>query len=110
MKASMRRRPFSLADGRHGPRLRRVHREGLLAEHVLARLERRDGPLGVEVVGQGNIDGLDLGIGDELGVGAVAPGYAESRGGLFGPGRAAARDRDDARLVRRERGWCMRSA
>ena len=42
-----------------------ARRERLLAEHVLARLERADGPLGVERVRQGIVDGLDLGIREE---------------------------------------------
>ena len=44
---------------RHLPRLRLVGRERLLAEHVLAGLERPDRPLGVEAVGQGVVHGRD---------------------------------------------------
>ena len=42
-----------------------VARERLLAEHVLAGLERFDRPLGVQRVRQRDVDRLDLGIGEQ---------------------------------------------
>jgi len=37
-----------------------VHRQGLLAEHHLARLGRGDGDLGMSIVGRANVDNLDI--------------------------------------------------
>ncbi len=48
--------------------LHRVAGEGLLAEHVLARFECGDRPLGVQPVRQRVVDGVDLGVGEEVGV------------------------------------------
>ena len=43
---------------------------GLLAEHVLARVGAALRPLGVEMVRQADVDGVDLGIGEQLVVAA----------------------------------------
>ena len=53
--------------------LGRVPREGLLAQHVLARLDGPDRPLAVERVRERDVDGVDRRVGEELLVGAVAP-------------------------------------
>ena len=49
----------------------RVRGERLLAQHVLAGLERGDGPFGVEPVGERVVDRVELGIGEERGVRVV---------------------------------------
>ena len=46
-------------------------RQRLLAEHVLAGLERADRPLDVQRVGQRDVDRVDLGVGEQRLVGAV---------------------------------------
>ena len=54
-----------LRGGRHLLRLGRVHRERLFAQHVLARLERAQRPLLVQVVGQRVVDDIDLRVGEQ---------------------------------------------
>ncbi len=81
-------------------RLRGAERDRLLAEHVLAGARRLDRERHVQVVGQGVVDRLDLGVAHQLGVGAVSLGDAERLGGRLGMGEVARRDRDD-RGVRR---------
>ncbi len=66
-----------------------VGREGLLAQHVLARGERGHRPSAVESVGQRVVDGVDVGVVDELLVGADHAGDAV----LGGEGRRPARGR-----------------
>ena len=46
----------------HRPGIVEGPRQGLLAGHVLARLERGDGLLGMEVVGGGHVDEIDIGV------------------------------------------------
>ena len=50
----------------HPAGLLRSHAEWFLAEDRLARLERGDRPLGVQTVGQRDVDGLDLRVRDDL--------------------------------------------
>ena len=59
--------------GRLGDRvdLRDAQGQRLLAQHVLARIERPDRPRRVEVVGQGDVDDVDRGIRQERLVGAI---------------------------------------
>ena len=52
-------------------RLARIEGERLLAEHVLARVGGLADPLGVQVIGKRDIDGLDLTVGQQLLVGTV---------------------------------------
>ncbi len=54
-------------------RLGRVGGERLLAQHVLARFQRGDGPFGVKPVGKRVVDGVDFGV---LEQGPVALGDA----------------------------------
>ena len=63
--------------------LRLVQRERLLHQHVLARLERKQGVPVVEVVRRGDVDDVDLGIGDEIGVRAVGPPDPDPPGELL---------------------------
>ena len=62
----------------------------LFAQHVLARLQGLDRPGHVQVVGQRIVDRLDLGIGQQLLVGAIGLGNAQ----FGGRGRALSRFRD----------------
>jgi hypothetical protein len=48
-----------------------VHGHGLFGEHVLARLDGLERPLQVEVVGERDVDRLDLRVGQERFVGGV---------------------------------------
>ncbi len=59
---------FGLGDG---------EAERLLAEDVFAGLRGLDGPGHVELVGQGIVDRVDVGIGEELFVRAVGGGDGE---------------------------------
>ena len=111
--------PGARRDRRHRFGFRGVRRERLLAEHVLARLQRRDRPLGMEPVGQRVVDRIDLGIGEErrvrvvhgrdpvlrregLGAAAIAGrhrshlGFGVVAGGLDHPARRDARRAEDA--------------
>lgn len=48
--------------------------EGFLAQHVLASLEGEHGVLEVVAVGSSNVDNVDVGVRDELSIGAVRLG------------------------------------
>jgi len=80
----------------HGLRLPESQCEWLFAQHVLAALGRLDRPLGMQAVGQRQIDGLDVGIGQQLRAAAVvavdAVGLRKVRGSI----RVAAGHRDAA--------------
>ncbi len=75
-------------------------RQGLFAEHVLARFGGPDRPFGVEVVGQRVVDDVDAGIGQQFFIAAVGLGniplgriglgalqIPAGDGGQFAPGR-----------------------
>ena len=66
--------PGAVGDRSHPFGFGGVAREGLLAQHVLPGLERGDRPLGVQPVGERVVDGVDVGIGEEGGVGVEHPG------------------------------------
>ena len=51
-------------------------REGLFAEHVLSMLKRTNRPFVVQMIGQRNVHGLDLGVLQELRVASVGAGEA----------------------------------
>ena len=51
---------------------------------MLAGLERGDGDGGVEMVGQGDGDGVNIGLVEEFVVIGVAAGYFEAFGGFLG--------------------------
>ena len=89
----------------HHERLRHVHLalaelgglfggegDGLLAQHVLPGPGRLQGERDVEVVGERDVDGLDLGVGQELLVGTVGPGDGQLAGRLLGVGQGAGGD------------------
>ena len=69
----------------HGSRLVRIGREGLLAEHVLAGPQGRHRPVAVESVRERVVDGVDVRVLDQLGVGAQDPGNTLLSGELLGP-------------------------
>ncbi len=50
-----------------------VARQRFLAQHVFARLERANRPLGVQTVGQGVVDHIDVGIGKQRRVTVEGP-------------------------------------
>ena len=75
-----------------------VRGERLLAQHVLARFERGDRPLGVQPVGQRVVDRVDVGIGEQRGVGVVHLRDAVLRRERLGAAAIARRDRDAPRL------------
>ena len=88
--ASIASSPRSAAASRTAAASVGVQREGLLDEHVLAGLERQQGVGGVHRMGRGDVDDVDVGIGDEVLVRAVGAGDVEVGGERLG-GLAAAR-------------------
>src|SRR5581483_5113398 len=95
--------PGLLGRVEHGLRLLRVGGQRLLAEHVLAGLERPDRPLAVERVRQRDVDRLDVRILEQRlvrAVGALDPPLARE---CLRPPPLAARDRDQVDLRRRLR-------
>ena len=72
----------------------RIERDGLFAQHVLAGLGGGDGHGHVQMIGQGIVDGVDIGIGEEFLVGTIGLGDAEGAGGL-GLAQIARGDGDD---------------
>ena len=100
MNASERMRPVALG-GVEGPLdVADVTAERLLAEDVLAGLERLDRPLAVHRVRQRDVDRLDLRVGEQLLVRAVGPRDLPLLRELLGPREVAAADRDDVDVVR----------
>ena len=76
----------------HALRVGGGQRERLLAQDVLAGAGGGDRPLGVEVVRQRDVDGVDVRVGEERLVRAVGPRDAElvgDRGGRVSPSREA---------------------
>ena len=76
-------------------RFRGGQADRLLAEHMLARLGGLDGPGNMEMVGQRIVDGVDVGVGQQLFVGAVGGGNAERGRGLLRLGQIARGDGND---------------
>ncbi len=87
--------PVARGDQRLG--FLRVERDRLLAQHVLARLQRADRPRDVQLVGQRIVDRLDRRIGEQFVVGAVGLGDPVRRRRRLGLGEVARGDRVDAR-------------
>jgi hypothetical protein len=71
----------------------RIGGKGLLAKYVLPGLERQQGPLRVQGVGQGHIDRIDILIVKQLLVGAVYHGDSVPAGKLGSPVAIARGDR-----------------
>ena len=71
------------------------HRQRLLAQHVLAGGRGPQRPLGVEVVGQRDVHGLDVGVGEQLVVRAVGPRDPELGGAAAARSRSPRGDGDD---------------
>ena len=69
-------------DGEKRFRLRNGEAEGLFAEDMLAGFGGFDGPGNVKLIGERIVDGVDIGIGEQLFVGAVG-GWDAERGGRF---------------------------
>ena len=90
MNASISSTPASRAGVDHRLRLARRQRQRLLAQHVLAGPRRGDRPLGVEVVRQRDVDGVDVGVREQRLVGPVRPRDAQSA--ATSPARPGSRD------------------
>jgi hypothetical protein len=84
--------------------LRRVTRVRLLAQDVLAGRERSQRPLVVEAVRQRVVDGVDVGIVEELLVGAVRPRNRVLERVRLRAKRIARRDGYEVDFGRRRRG------
>ena len=82
----------------HARRLLLVRGEGLLAQHVLAGVERAQRPLAVQAVRERVVDRFDLGIGEKRAVAGVHPGNSVLLGELPGALRVAGGHRHDLRL------------
>ena len=82
----------------------------LFAEDVLARFGGANRPRHVQVVGEGNVDGVDVGIGEELVVRAVRLRDLQCGGGVPRPAGVTGRNRVDLRpraaLHRRDDFFC----
>src|SRR5579871_654903 len=90
-------RPVPGGDQR--PAFRRAHGHRLLAKNVLAGFRRPNGPGNVQVIGQRDIDGLDVAISNRFFVAAVSLRNTKfSRGGL-GFGEIARGNPDDFRVI-----------
>ena len=72
-----------------------VGRERLLAQHVLAGGQGPQGPLGVEPVGQRIVDGVDVLVGQQLGVGPPDHRDVVLGGEYLGPVSVTGGDRPD---------------
>ena len=68
------------------------HAERLFAEHVLAGFGGLDCPGNVQLIGQRIVDGVDVGVGEQLLVGAVGRGNTKLAGRLAGFGQIARGD------------------
>ena len=97
MNASATSLPVRAARGDQRLRLVGVKSDRLLAQHVLAGLQRADGPGDVQLVGQRIVDRLDRRIGEQLLIGAVGAGDAERGRRRLRLGEIARGDRVDAR-------------
>ncbi len=74
--------------------LRGIEADRLLAEHVLAGLQRTDGPRRMKMIGQGNVDRIDRRVGDQRLVAVEGAWQAQRRRGLRRPGALAGGDRN----------------
>ena len=76
--------------GKHGLRLGQAQRQRLLAQDVLAMRRRLDSPLGMQAVGQGDVDGVNGRVGQQRLIAAVVARNAVGCGiGGSGVGVAA---------------------
>ena len=80
-----------------------IHREGFLAEHRLARLERTDRPVDMHVIWERDIDRVDFGIGQQRLV--ILVDAQPGREVREGPGLIGGRGGDGGELRRARRGW-----
>lgn len=84
-------------DGEEGSGFGDSEAEGFFAEDVLAGFSGFDGPGDVKLVGQGIVDGVDFGVGEEFFVAAVGFWDVEFGGGLLRAGEVARSDGGDGR-------------
>jgi hypothetical protein len=71
-----------------------VRGERFLAQHVLSGRNRFQHPLRVQAVGKRVVDGVDVGVGDDVVVRGVHVRDAPLQSELLGPPGVARRDRD----------------
>ena len=95
MNASISSTPASSQAAHHSLGIRSGHRQRLLAQDVLAGSRGRDRPVRVEVVRQGDVDGVDIRVGEETFVGAVGARDTEAIGHGAGLVAVSGRDGDD---------------
>jgi hypothetical protein len=74
--------------------------ERLLAQDVLAGLERAQSPLDVQRIGKRDVDGLDVGVGQQRVVAAIRPFDPLIARVSLGPRLVSAGDREDRGAVR----------
>ena len=91
MNASISTRPARSAASNASLDLGRAPRQRLLAQHVLARLERLDRPRHVHRVRQRDVDRVDVGVGQQRLVGAVRRARSRARAANASP-RARSRE------------------
>jgi hypothetical protein len=95
----------AVADGDQLARLGRAHPDRLLAQDMLAGLRRLHGPGHVEMVGERDIDRLDLGVGQERLVAVVGAWDAELTGGGLGQRPLAGSNCDHLAVMAALHGW-----
>ena len=83
-----------------GPHVGRAPAERLLAQHVLAGLERPARPLQVQRVGERDVDGLDVGVGQQRLVAVIGALDAPLRRVVLGADVVAAGDGQHRGLLR----------
>src|SRR5918999_4314960 len=79
----------------HPPRVLGSERQWFLTQNVLSRRGGRDRPLGMEVIGQGDVNGVDVRIREQGLVRSMPSGYAELFSHYPGSVRSARRYGDD---------------
>jgi hypothetical protein len=99
MNPSISTRPLALRDVERGLDRGRVARERLLDEDVLPRLERAGRPFDVERARERDVDGVHVGVREELVVAPVRARDPSLRCVRLGASAIAARDGDDLRLL-----------
>src|SRR2546428_1846535 len=90
----------AISRARHLIGLARIHSQWLLAQHVLAGRERTKSPLAVQRVDEGDVDGIDLRVVENLLIRHPDPDERMKRSQLSSPLGIAAGDRHQATVSR----------
>lgn len=93
LKAEAQEGPRHASGDRHPLRLRHRRRRGLLAQHMAAGSHRSDGRVCVVAVGDAHADGIEIGVGEHVGIAAVRTRDSEHPGTLLGAVSANVGDR-----------------